>query len=64
MGPQDPGPAAQWIGYREATMMGASSRMLSYWTQRGHVRWKGEIQARRYLLRDVAVRVAMTKRRR
>lgn len=63
-GPEAPGPTSQWIDWREALRMGASGRMLSFWAQRGHVRFKGEIQARRYLLRDVAVRVASLKRRR
>lgn len=63
-GRQDPGPASQWIDFREALRMGASSRMMTFWARRGHVRWRGEVQCRRYLLRDVAVRVARLKCRR
>lgn len=63
-GQQAPGPTSLWIGWRDALRMGASGRMLSFWAQRGHVRWKEGMQERRYLMRDVAMRVAVLKRRR
>lgn len=63
-GPRDPGPGAKWISWSEARKLGVSDATMNYWTSRGHVRFRGEIQSRQYLLRDVATRITMARRRR
>ena len=57
-GPRDPHPASKWINWREATDMGVPGATLTRWTQRGEVRFLGERQDRKYLMRDVVLGIA------
>lgn len=57
-GPREPGPSARWIAHREVLAMGVPRGTLSFWTSRGFVRFAGERQDRKYLYRDLAVRIA------
>jgi hypothetical protein len=57
-GPREPNPNASWINWRQALDLGVPRETLSRWARQGVVRMRGELQDRRYLLRDIAVRVA------
>jgi hypothetical protein len=57
-GPREPGPGARWVTWREALAMGVPAMTLSRWASAGHVRFMGERQDRRYLLRDLAQKIA------
>jgi hypothetical protein len=57
-GPRAPGPGARWITRAEARGMGLSNSTLSFWADRGFVRYTGDRQDRKYLYRDLAVKVA------
>lgn len=57
-GPREPGPRSVWVSWRDAVAAGVPGHTLSRWTQRGLVRVRGDRQDRRYLLRDLALRVA------
>lgn len=57
-GPRDPHPHSKWITWREAMRLGVQGRTLSRWAQRGQVRYLGDRQDRKYLMRDVALRIA------
>lgn len=57
-GPREPNPHAHWISWREALALGVPRATLSYWARHGAVRFLGERQDRRYLLRDLAQRIA------
>ncbi len=63
-GKQDPTAHAQWITWQEARKLGAPKASMSRWVALGIVRVRGEVQDRRYLLRDVADRVSAALRRR
>lgn len=63
-GPQKPPETGAWVKWKDAKSMGVRSASLHFWVSRGYVRVRGEIQDREYLLRDLALRVAMVKRRR
>jgi hypothetical protein len=63
-GPQEAPLHSQWVRWRDVKAMGVRSGHLSFWVSRGYVRTRGEVQDREYLLRDLAVRVAMVERRR
>ena len=63
-GPQKPPEHSVWVRWRDVKAMGVRSGHLSFWVKRGYVRTKGAVQDREYLLRDLAVRVAMVVRRR
>lgn len=63
-GPREPGKGSIWVGWREALALGPSRGTLSYWVKRGYVRVRGDVQERKYLLRDLAVRVARMGARR
>jgi hypothetical protein len=56
--PPDPAPHSKWVSMAEVQRMGVSKQLLSYWYRSGHVRARGEVQARKYLFRDVATRRA------
>lgn len=58
-GPRDPGPAAVWVGWRDATRLGILPPRLTRMVARGEVRVRGERGDRRYLLRDLAIHVAI-----
>ena len=58
-GRPEPGPGAKWVTWREALAMGGVTPMrLSRWARSGQVRFVGERQDRKYLLRDLALRIA------
>jgi hypothetical protein len=57
-GPREPTHKASWITWRQALDLGVPRETLSRWAKHGLVRVRGELQDRRYLLRDIAVRVA------
>jgi hypothetical protein len=61
-GPREPGPGAKWVNHREALGMGVSRATLSYWTRTKKVRFLGERQDRRYLMRDLALSIAHRRR--
>lgn len=60
-GPRDPHPQSAWVSWREALALGVRGYTLSRWAARGQVRHRGEVQDRRYLLRDIAVLLARRK---
>ncbi len=60
-GPRDPGPGARWITHREVLAMGIPRATLSRWASSGRVRFLGEVQDRRYLYRDLAIKVAQRR---
>lgn len=60
-GPRDPNPAARWVTWREALGMGVPRATLSFWANSKQVRFVGELQDRRYLLRDLAMKVAQRR---
>ena len=57
-GPREPGPGAKWISHREVMAMGVPRATLSFWAGSGQVRFLGERQDRKYLYRDLALKVA------
>lgn len=60
-GPREPGPAAKWVGWREALATGVPRETLSRWASDGLVRFKGERMERRYSLRDLVYRMAQRR---
>lgn len=62
-GRRAPHPASKWVGWREAIDLGVSRSTLSFWAHRGMVRVQGEPERRRYLLRDLTVRIANRRQR-
>lgn len=63
-GPLEPHPSSRWITRREARDLGVSNSTLSWWARRGDVRFHDEPNERRYLLRDLALRVAQGRKSR
>jgi len=63
-GPREPGPRSTWITWRAAIDAGVPARSLKFWVRRGAVRTTGARGDRRYLLRDVAMRVAVSRYKR
>lgn len=57
-GRREPGPGAKWINWREARGLGVPGKTLSRWATSGQVRFLGERQDRRYLMRDLAIKIA------
>lgn len=57
-GVADPGPGAKWVTWREALALGVPGKTFARWVERGFVRFTGERQDRKYLLRDLALRIA------
>lgn len=57
-GRRDPHPASAWVTWRQALALGVPRATLSRWVDRGLVRCRGEAQDRRYLMRDLASRIA------
>jgi hypothetical protein len=56
-GPREPGPSSKWITWREARAI-VPRATLARWIKAGKVRVRGELHSRRYLLRDLVVKVA------
>jgi len=63
-GQREPGAGSKWISWREALALGVPRSTMNKWVKRGLVRVRGELQARQYLLRDVAMRLAVCWQRR
>lgn len=63
-GARAPHPLAKWITWREALGLGATRSTMHSWVGRGLVRTQGETGDRRYLLRDLAQRLAARRARR
>lgn len=57
-GRPEPGPGAKWVSWREAIAQGVPRETLARWARSGLVRYVGERQDRKYLLRDLALRIA------
>lgn len=57
-GPRTPGPSAKWVSWREAIAMGVGRQSLTRWVQAGFVRFVGERLDRKYLHRDLALKIA------
>lgn len=60
-GRAEPAPSSKWIPHREVMAMGVPRVTLSRWVERGFVRVTGERQDRKYLYRDLAVKVAQRR---
>lgn len=60
-GPREPGPAAKWVTWREALALSVPETTLSFWARTGQVRYLGERMDRRYLLRDLALKIAQRR---
>jgi hypothetical protein len=60
-GPRTPGPGAKWISRAEALAMGISSQTFKRWVERGFVRSTGQRKLRKYLHRDLAVKIAQRR---
>lgn len=60
-GPREPGPGARWVTHREVMALGVPRATLSRWTNNHQVRFIGERQDRRYLYRDLAVKIAQRR---
>jgi len=60
-GPRVPGPGARWISWSESMAMGVPRQTLSFWARTGKVRYLGERQDRRYLMRDLALKIAQRR---
>lgn len=60
-GPRPPHPRSKWIGLPDAMALGASRVTVRRWVKSGRVRARGSRGSRRYLLRDVARLVAMSR---
>jgi hypothetical protein len=63
-GRRDPHPGSRWITWREALALGVARATMNQWVNAGFVRVRGELQDRRYLLRDIVVRIAAKRYRR
>jgi hypothetical protein len=63
-GPREPGPGSKWVTWREALALGVTGWTLSRWVSAGDVRFRGELNERQYLLRDIAMRLMHRRRRR
>lgn len=64
-GQRDPGPAARWVDFRQATAI-VPKRTLVRWTQNGKARFQGNRGDRKYLLADLvqrSVRIRLDRRR-
>lgn len=57
-GLREPGPGAKWVTWRDAIAMGVNRQTLSRWSQTGQVRFIGETQDRKYLMRDLALKIS------
>lgn len=57
-GQKAPGPRAKWVTWPEARALGVPRQTLARWVAHGFVRFVGEPQSRKYLLRDLVIRIA------
>lgn len=58
-GRPEPGAGAKWVSWREALALGVPGKTFARWVERGFVRFTGERQDRKYLLRDLALKIAI-----
>lgn len=56
-----PGAGEKWLTWREALAMGVPRETLRRWVGAGFVRFVGERQDRKYLLRDLAQKIAQRR---
>lgn len=56
--PREPNPNCKWVS------LGVPKATMNKWVTRGKVRVRGELQVREYLLRNVVMRLAMSRQRR
>lgn len=57
-GPRAPHPGSAWVTFAEALALGVPRATLSRWVRTGIVRTRGDVQDRRYLLRDLTAQIA------
>lgn len=60
-GRPEPGPGAKWVTWAEALAMGVPRVTMHRWVERGFVRFTGDRQDRKYLLRDLALKIAQRR---
>lgn len=60
-GPREPGPGARWVTWAEARAMGVPAKTLSNWAKNGHVRFVGVRLDRKYLHRDLVLKIAQRR---
>jgi len=58
-GPREPGPGAKWIPQQEVLALGVPRSTLAGWIRRRQVRVAGARPNRRYLMRDIAWKIAL-----
>jgi hypothetical protein len=57
-GRRAPGPGSRWASQQEALALGVPRATLSFWAKNEQVRFIGERQDRKYLYRDLALKIA------
>lgn len=62
-GLREPHGGSKWVVWGEALKLGIAKGTLHYWVDTGRVRWRGELQDRQYLLRDLVTIIAIRKLR-
>jgi len=65
-GRREPHPGSAWVTWREALALGVPATTLSFWARTEQVRFIGARQDRKYLMRDLAKKIAqrrMSRRR-
>lgn len=60
-GPREPVASSRWLSGREARELGVPQQTLSFWARTGLVRCMGGPMDRRYLLRDLALKIAQRR---
>lgn len=60
-GPQEPKTYWRWVDWRHARGMGVPAGTLSRWANNGQVRYTGGRMDRKYLLRDLAMKIAQRR---
>lgn len=59
--PQEPKNHWRWVDWRHARAMGVPATTLSFWARTGRVRYLGTRMDRKYLLRDLALKLAQRR---
>lgn len=57
-GAPEPGPGWKWVNWHESLALGVPPTTLSFWARTGQVRFLGGRMDRKYLLRDLARKIA------
>lgn len=60
-GRPEPGAGAKWLSHREVMQLGVSRATLNWWVVNHQVRFIGERQDRKYLHRDLVVKIAQRR---